>query len=122
MQGFRHTIVTGRNGKCKFNGCTEVETACEAEGKRSACLCFEDPLHLARPTCLMKRQLQSSLENKQDRNRNECNITNSSTLDVQHSGLGVGRFLRAHMAVTDNKVSHVFKTLGTELQMCPIMS
>ena len=70
----------------------------------------------------MKRQLQSSLENKQDRNRNECNITNSSTLDVQHSGLGVGRFLRAHMAVTDNKVSHVFKTLGTELQMCPIMS
>lgn len=38
------------------------------------------------------------------------------------SGLGVGRLLTAHTAGTDNKVSHVFKTLGTELQMCPIMS
>lgn len=28
--------------------------------------------------------------------------------DAQRSGLGVGRFLRAHLAVADNKVSHVF--------------
>jgi len=42
--------------------------------------------------------------------------------NAQHSGLGVGRFLRAHTVVTDNEVSHVFKALGTELQMCPIMS
>ena len=42
--------------------------------------------------------------------------------DVQCCGLGVGRFFRAYGAVTDNKVSHVFKTLGTELKMCPIMS
>lgn len=41
--------------------------------------------------------------------------------DAQRSELGAGRFLRAHTAVADKKVSHVFKTLGTELQMCPIM-
>lgn len=48
-------IATGRNGKSKSSGGTEVETAWEAEGNGSASLCFGDPLHLARPACLIKR-------------------------------------------------------------------
>jgi len=55
-----HVIVTGRNRKRNSNVCTEIETACEAEGKRSACLCFGDLFHLARPTCLTRRRPQGS--------------------------------------------------------------
>lgn len=45
-------------GKCKFGVCAEVETAVRLKGRGlPACLWFEGPLHLARPTGLIKRQL-----------------------------------------------------------------
>lgn len=119
MQGFRHTIVTSRNGKCKFGICREVETACGTAGKRSACLSFEDPMHLIRPAYLAERQLKlvGKYTPQKQKGLQHYELFN---FHEEHSGLGVGRLLRTYMAVTDNKVSHVFKTLGMEFKCAPL--